>query len=61
MVALIKFVIGGLLVIGSLVFGAGLIFSLPIAAMQNLEGGIFIWVIIDIVVFLIGLFLLKSH
>jgi len=57
---LIKFVVGGLMVAGSIIFGISLIFSFPFAAMSNSLGGVVVAGIIDFVIFLVGIFLMRS-
>ena len=60
--AFIKFIIGGLLILGSILFAFGLIFGGTFMMIANPDsfGAIVIWGIIDFVVFLTGIFLMRS-
>jgi len=59
MTRFIKFIAGGFLIIGSLVFGIGLIFSLPFAMIADQSTALWIWIVIDIFAFLTGVFLVR--
>ena len=56
----LKFIIGGFLTIGSIVFGVGLIFSMPFAMAAKDSAAFWVWVVVDIFAFLSGIFLMRS-
>ncbi len=59
--AFIKFIIGGLLIAGSLLFGFALIFGgmfTPISGPDSL-GVLVVWGVIDFIVLLTGIFLMR--
>ena len=60
MTKLLKFVIGGLMAAGSFIFGIGLIFSFPFAAMADSVGSIVVAGVITFIIFLVGIFLMRS-
>ena len=59
---LIKFIIGGLLIAGSLLFGFALIFGgmFTLVSRPDSLGILVIWGVIDFIVFLVGVFLVRS-
>lgn len=58
----LKFIIGGLLILASFVFGIALLFGGTLSAMVNpgSTGAVVLWGIIDFVVFLTGVYLMRS-
>ncbi|MFI4963516.1 MAG: hypothetical protein ACHP6H_06635 [Legionellales bacterium] len=59
----LKFIIGGLLVLGSLAFGFMLLIggTAMTALNPNLFGGVILWGVIDFIVLLTGLYLMKRR
>lgn len=57
----IKFIIGGLLIVGSLLFGFALIFGgiFTLAVRPDSLGILILWAVIDFIVFLTGVFLMR--
>lgn len=55
----LKFIVGGFLTLGSIVFGMGLLFSMPFALSAKSSGAFWVWVIVDIFAFLSGIYLMR--
>jgi hypothetical protein len=57
----LKFVTGGFLILGSLIFGGLLLLSSPFAAVGGFWGSLIFWGVIDFIAFLSGIYLVIHH
>lgn len=57
----LKFVLGGFLVLGSIILFIILLFGWPFAIIGGATWTIAFWGVIDFIMFLSGIYLLKSH
>lgn len=55
----IKFIIGGILVVGSILFGITLLFSLPFALIGDMGDSVIILGFIDLIALLSGIYLMR--
>ena len=57
----LKFVIGGFLILASVIFGLFLLIGTPFAIGMGETGSLIFWVVIDFLAFLSGLYLVIHH
>jgi len=57
----LKFVIGGFLIAGSILFGLALLFGAPFAIVGGAGWILVFWGVIDFIAFLGGIYLVRHH
>lgn len=57
----VKFAIGGFLILGAIVFGISLIFTMPFAIAGGAGWSVIVWGIIAFSAFLGGVYLVRRH
>lgn len=57
----VKFAIGGFLIVGAIVFGISLIFTMPFAVAGGVGWSVIVWGVIAFIAFLGGAYLVRRH